>query len=326
MPSTRLRPRNGGRLSRRRASRQSRSTELPAILHTCGRLPADSGADNRHSLSSRKGEEFVSANDRDWLGLRDRVCVITGAASGIVRETGIQFATVGATVVAIDRDGNGCSQTAEEVQKQGGAALALECDVSEAESVSVAVSRTLAAFGRCDVLINNAGVLQPGRLEALSLVDWNALLQINLTGYFLCAQAFGRDMLARGSGVLVHIASIAAGQPQGMSGAYSASKAGVAMLSRQLAFEWGPRGIRSNTVSPGLIRTALSESFYQAPGVKERREAIVPLRAIGRPLDIANVVVFLASFRAGYITGQDIVVDGGLSQTLMGYVPRPGYD
>jgi NAD(P)-dependent dehydrogenase (short-subunit alcohol dehydrogenase family) len=111
-----------------------------------------------------------------------------------------------------------------------------------------------------------------------------------------------------------------------MSGAYSASKAGVAMLSRQLAFEWGPRGIRSNTVSPGLIRTALSESFYQAPGVKERREAIVPLRAIGRPLDIANVVVFLASFRAGYITGQDIVVDGGLSQTLMGYVPRPGYD
>jgi NAD(P)-dependent dehydrogenase (short-subunit alcohol dehydrogenase family) len=274
----------------------------------------------------QKGEKFVDANDRDWLGLHDRVCVITGAASGIGRETAIQFATVGARVVAIDRDGNGCSRTAEQVQQQGGAALALECDVSDAESVSAATSRALAAFGRCDVLINNAGVLQPGRLEVLSLVDWNALLQINLTGYFLCAQAFGRNMLARGSGVLVHIASIAAGQPQGMSGAYSASKAGVAMLSRQLAFEWGPRGIRSNTVSPGLIRTALSESFYQAQGVKERREAIVPLRAIGRPLDIANVVVFLASFRAGYITGQDIVVDGGLSQTLMGYVPRPGYD
>ena len=93
-------------------------------------------------------------------------------------------------------------------------------------------------------------------------MDWNALLQINLTGYFLCAQAFGREMLARGSGVLVHIASIAAGQPQGMSGAYSASKAGVAMLSRQLAFEWGPRGIRSNTVSPGLIRTAHSARVF----------------------------------------------------------------
>jgi NAD(P)-dependent dehydrogenase (short-subunit alcohol dehydrogenase family) len=274
----------------------------------------------------QKGEKFVDANDRDWLGLNDRVCVITGAASGIGRETAIQFATVGAKVVAIDRDGNGCSQTAEEVRKQGGVGMALECDVSEAESVSAAAGRALATFGRCDILINNAGVLQPGRLETLSLADWNELLQINLTGYFLCSQAFGRDMLARGSGVLVHIASIAASQPQGMSGAYSASKAGVAMLSRQLAFEWGARGIRSNAISPGLIRTPLSENFYQAPGVKERREAVVPLRAIGRPLDVANVVVFLASLRASYITGQDIVVDGGLSQTLMSHVPRPGYD
>jgi len=268
----------------------------------------------------------VNGADRDWLGLRDRVCVITGAASGIGRETAIQLATLGAKVVAIDRDGSGCSRTAEEVRKLSGAALALECDVTEAKSVSTAAGQALATFGRCDVLINNAGVLQPGRLETLSLADWNALLRINLTGYFLCAQAFGQDMLARGSGALVHIASIAAGQPQGMSGAYSTSKAGVAMLSRQLAFEWGPRGIRSNSISPGLIRTPLSESFYQAPGVKERREAIVPIRAIGRPLDIANVVVFLASSRAGYITGQDIVVDGGLSQTLMSYVPRPGYD
>jgi glucose 1-dehydrogenase len=268
----------------------------------------------------------VDGNDRDWLGLRDRVCVITGAASGIGRETAIQLASVGARVVVLDRDGNGCSQTAAEIRKQGGAALALECDVSQVESVSAAAAGALAAFSRYDVLVNNAGVLQPGRLETLSLADWNALLQINLTGYLLCAQAFGRDMLARGSGVLVHIASIAASEPQGMSGAYSTSKAGVAMLARQLAFEWGPRGIRSNSISPGLIRTALSESFYQAPGVKERREAVVPLRAIGRPLDIANVVVFLASVRAGYITGQDIVVDGGLSQTLMSHVPRPGYE
>jgi NAD(P)-dependent dehydrogenase (short-subunit alcohol dehydrogenase family) len=266
----------------------------------------------------------VNANNRDWLELHDRVCVITGAASGIGREIAIQFASVGAKVVAIDRDGNGCYQTAEEVRKQGGVGLALACDVSEAEKVSAAADRTLASFGRCDVLINNAGVFQSGRLETLSLADWNKLLQINLTGYFLCAQAFGRDMLARGAGVLVHIASVAASQPQGMSGAYSASKAGVAMLSRQLAFEWGPRGIRSNSISPGLIRTPLSENSYQVPGVKERRQAVVPLRAIGRPLDIANVVVFLASFRAGYITGQDVIVDGGLCQTLMSHVPRPG--
>jgi len=275
---------------------------------------------------SRERESFVNANDRDWLGLGDRVCVVTGAASGIGRETAIQLAAVGARVVAIDRNANGCARTAEEVRKAGIPALALECDVTQADSVSAAADRALAEFGRCDVLVNNAGILQPGRLEALSLSYWNGLLQINLTGYLLCSQAFGRDMLARGSGVLVHIASIAAWQPQAMSGAYSASKAAVAMLSRQLAFEWGPRRIRSNSISPGLVRTPLSESFYQAPGVKERREAIVPLRAIGGPLDIANVVVFLASSRAGYVTGQDIVVDGGLSQTLMSHVPRPGYE
>ena len=142
----------------------------------------------------------MDANDRGWLGLHDRVCVITGAASGIGRETAIQFATVGARVVAIDRDGNGCSRTAEEVQQQGGAALALECDVSDAESVSAAASRALAAFGRCDILINNAGVLQPGRLEVLSLVDWNALLQINLTGYFLCRAGFRPEHARKGIG------------------------------------------------------------------------------------------------------------------------------
>ena len=268
----------------------------------------------------------MSANDRDWLGLSDRVCVVTGAASGIGRQTAIELATAGAKVVAVDRDATGCSRTVEEVMKQGRPGLALTCDVCDGASVSGAAEKALTAFGRCDVLVNNAGVLKPGPLETVSLADWDELLRINLTGYLLCAQAFGRDMLARGAGVLVHVASIAGSEPQGMSGAYSASKAAVAMLSRQLAFEWGPRGIRSNAVSPGLVRTPLSESFYQAPGVKERREAVVPLRAIGRPLDIANVIVFLASSRAGYVTGQDIVVDGGLSQTLMSHVPRPGYE
>ena len=205
--------------------------------------------------------------------------------------------------------------------RQGRPGLALTCDVCDGASVLVAAEKALTAFGRCDVLVNNAGVLKPGPLETVSLADWDELLRINLTGYLLCAQAFGRDMLTRGAGVLVHVASIAGSEPQGMSGAYSASKAAVAMLSRQLAFEWGPRGIRSNAVSPGL-----DDPDDAQHAKEERREAVVPLRAIGRPLDIANVIVFLASSRAGYVTGQDIVVDGGLSQTLMSHVPRPGYE
>jgi NAD(P)-dependent dehydrogenase (short-subunit alcohol dehydrogenase family) len=261
----------------------------------------------------------------DWLGLRDKVCVVTGAASGIGRGIALAFASTGATVVAIDRDRDGCMRTADEVKRAGAKAAAIVCDVTDPDAVAAAAGEAIKAFGHCDVLMNNAGILRPGDVATVSLADWNALMQVNLTAYLTCAQAFGRDMLARGAGALVHIASIAASEPQASSGAYSVSKAGVAMLSRQIAFEWGPRGVRSNTVSPGLVRTPMSEAFYQAPGVLERREAVVPLRRVATPADIADVVVFLASDRARYVTGQEVVVDGGFAQTLMSHVPRPGF-
>jgi NAD(P)-dependent dehydrogenase (short-subunit alcohol dehydrogenase family) len=261
----------------------------------------------------------------DWLGLRDKVCVVTGAASGIGHGIALAFAAAGAKVVALDRDADGCARTADEVKRQGATAAALACDVTDPDNVAATAAATLATFGRCDVLVNNAGILRPGDIADVSLADWNALMQVNLTAYLACAQAFGRDMLARRSGALVHIASIAASQAQAFSGAYSVSKAGVVMLSRQIAFEWGPRGVRSNVVSPGLVRTPMSEAFYQAPGVLERRAAVVPLRRVGTPADIADVVVFLASERARYVTGQEVVVDGGFAHTLMSHVPRPGF-
>ncbi len=261
----------------------------------------------------------------DWLGLHDKVCVVTGAASGIGRGIALAFAAAGAKVVALDREPEGCAQTADAAKRQGSTAVPLTCDVTDPDNVAAAAAETLKAFGRCDVLINNAGILRPGEIASVSLADWNALMQVNLTGYLTCAQAFGRDMLARSSGALVHIASIAASQAQAFSGAYSASKAGVVMLSRQIAFEWGPRGVRSNAISPGLVRTPMSEAFYQAPGVLERREAVVPLRRVGTPADIADVALFLASDRAGYVTGQEIIVDGGFAHTLMSHVPRPGF-
>ena len=125
---------------------------------------------------------------------------------------------------------------------------------------------------------------------------------------------------------MVHIASIASRFPQAASGAYSVSKAGVVMLSQQIALEWGPLGVRSNVVSPGLVRTPMSEAFYQAEGVAERRAKAVPLGRVATPDDIAEVVIYLGSDRAGYVNGEDICVDGGFGRTTMSTVPRPGFE
>lgn len=132
-------------------------------------------------------------------------------------------------------------------------------------------------------------------------------------------------LVPRGRGSLVHVASIAAAHPQGASGVYSASKAAAVMLSRQLATEWGPHGVRSNAVSPGMIRTPMSEPFYTAPGVLEARTAVVPIRRIGRPEDIADAVLFLASDRAAYVSGDELTVDGGFTRVVMDLIARPGH-
>lgn len=262
----------------------------------------------------------------DWLRLDGQVCVVTGAAGGIGTSIVEALVAAGARVALLDRDADRTIAVAERLRTAGGDVVAIGCDIGDAASVSQAAERVERDFGPVDVLVNNAGLLRAGGIETISLDAWNAMLQVNLTGYMLCSQAFGRAMLARGSGSMVHVASIAARYPQTHSGAYSASKAAVAMLARQLAAEWGPRGIRSNTVCPGMIRTPLSEAFYQSGDIEARRSAMTASRRIGRPDDIANVVAFLASPRAAYVNGAELVVDGGLDAMLMDLVPRPGYE
>lgn len=256
-----------------------------------------------------------------WLGLEGKRVVITGAGGGIGQALARGFAAQGARVVLLDRDIDRSGPLANEL---GGGAFALICDLADAASVTAAADR-VEAEGGADVLVNSAAILRPGALDTVSTADWSAMLAVNLTGYLTAAQAFGRGMLDRGKGALVHVASIAGTQPQPASGAYSASKAATVMMSRQLAYEWGPRGVRSNCLSPGLVMTPMSAAFYADPEVKAKREAMVPLRRIASPEDMADVALFLASDRAGYVSGQDVVVDGGLSQVLMGQVPRPGY-
>ena len=257
----------------------------------------------------------------EWLGLQGRTAVITGAGGGIGRAIAIALTEVGVNTVVLDRTQELVDATLEVMSELGLAATGFACDVTDESAVNAAAERV----GSTHILVNTVGLLRPGSLADLSTDEWNSLISVNLTGYFQTSRAFVPKFVAAGSGSIIHIASVSGFNPQPASGAYSVSKAGVLMLSRQLAFELGPQGIRSNTVSPGLVRTPLTEAYYLVGDVAERRDNAVPIRRVAKPNDIADVVTFLASDRSRYVTGADILADGGFAQTLMSTVPRPGF-
>lgn len=175
----------------------------------------------------------------NWLGLHGKVCVVTGAGGGIGRAVALGMAQAGASVVLLDNNGDNCRATADALGRTGAKTLALECDIANPDSVAAA-EHAAQAVGPCDVLVNNAGMLLAGPLATVSLEDWNRLLAVNLTGYLLCAQAFGKAMIERGRGAIVHTASIAGSNAQGFSGAYSVSKAdAVAAACGGMGAAWG---------------------------------------------------------------------------------------
>lgn len=268
----------------------------------------------------------MTTRQSDWLGLQGRVCAVTGAASGIGAAAARELAACGAKVALLDRDGAGCEQLAAELTATGALVLAVQCDIANESAVRSAAQLVLEKLGPCYALINNAGMLRSGTLNDVSLDDWNAVLAVNLSGYLLCARNFAAQMRQAGAGSIVNVASISALTPQTGSGAYSASKAGVLLMSRQMAVEWGPQGIRSNAICPGMIRTALSAKFYEVPGFEAKRAAVTASRRVGEPQDIADVAVFLASPRSAYVNGAELSVDGGMSSMLMDMVPRPGFN
>lgn len=269
---------------------------------------------------------MASETPQHWLGLQGRVCVVTGAASGIGAAIATGLAEAGARVAVLDRDVLGAGNLVKTLVSRGFEAISVVCDIAiEAQTLSAAAT-VRERLGPCDVLVNNAGFLRSGSLQDISLNDWNEVLAVNLTGYLLCARAFGADMQKNRRGSIVHVASISAHFPQSHSGAYSASKSGVLLMSRQLAVEWGALGVRSNAICPGMIRTPLSARFYEEPGFEARRAAVTASRRVGEPQDIADVALFLASPRSAYVNGAEIAVDGGMSSMLMDMVPRPGFN
>ena len=264
----------------------------------------------------------------DWLQIQDRICVVTGAASGIGEAIVKELLAHHAKVVLIDRNQQALHDMLAGLQVASSRALAVQCDTSQESQLQAAALKVSEQWGAAHVVINNAGVLRAGALQALPLDDWNQVLSVNLSGYWLCAKAFAAQLQShgkQGGASMVHVASIAAHFPQGHSGAYSAAKAGVRLLSQQLATEWGASGVRSNVICPGMIRTPLTTTFYAQPGVERARAAATASGRVGEPEDIAHVAAFLASPRSSYVNAAEIMVDGGMSSKLMDMVPRLGF-
>ena len=239
------------------------------------------------------------------MELDGRVAVITGGASGIGAATARRFAAEGATVAVIDRDPAGAEAVADEI---GGRAVAL--DVRDGDAVEHAVSQIVGALGRVDVLVNNAGT---GDLRPLHTVDdkvWHRLIDVNLTGTFNATRSVVPHMLEAGRGTIVNNASLSGLMPTRNEAAYSAAKAGVIALTKSGALEYGPT-VRVNCVAPGHVRTPLTVVWEQVPEAFEPIAAAIPLGRIGEADEVAEVILFLASDRSSYVTGQTVVVDGG---------------
>jgi NAD(P)-dependent dehydrogenase (short-subunit alcohol dehydrogenase family) len=246
--------------------------------------------------------------------LKDKVAVVTGARRGMGRTHALTLAKAGAKVVVSDIDQKDCEKVVEEIEKAGGEALAVKCDVSSKSEVEKMFQEAVKKWGKIDILVNNAGIAQFKPFLDLTEEEWDRTININLKGYFLCSQAAAKEMVKQKSGVIVNIASIAMGQVgvgyQALAH-YSATKGGIVAMTQAIALELAPYNIRVNAISPGAIETPMVGPLASDPKVLEATLSQIPMKRMGQPQEISNMVLFLASDESSYMTGSTVVVDGG---------------
>lgn len=247
------------------------------------------------------------------ISLKDRVALITGASRGIGRAIALEMARSGANLVIASRKMPDLEKVAAEIKAEGRKALPVAAHVGRMEDIQSLVSQAVKEFGRIDILVNNAAT-NPTMDPAINVSEraWDSLMNLNLKGLFFLSQAVARIMKEQGSGVIINIASTAGVQPDILP-IYSISKAAVIMATKVMAKEWAPFGIRVNTLSPGETKTQFSEALWGNPEILKHILDRTPMKRIAEPEEMAYTAVFLASDRAGFITGQNVLVDGGMT-------------
>ncbi len=250
-------------------------------------------------------------NDKADGRLANEVAIVTGGGGGIGSAIARRLADDGATVVILDKDGRAAEMIAGELKNNGRRAGLVECDITRREEVHAAVARVAEAHGRISILVNNAGIGRRASFLELSDEAWNDVLAVNLTGSFIVAQEVCRVMVPAGRGSVINVGSVAAHMAHSEQAAYATSKAALEGLTRAMAFELAPLGVRANAVLPGTVATGIIKGMLQGEERFER-ERRIPFGRLAEPEEVAAAVAFLASDDARYMTGSLVVVDGGL--------------
>lgn len=247
------------------------------------------------------------------MRLQDKVALVTGAGSGIGRGIAEAFVREGARVAIADWSEPGVNETMQHIAATHGEAVLVVGDVSHASDAARMVEACVSRFGRIDILVNNAGILRYGAVHETDEATWDSVIDVNLKSVYLLSRAALPQMLAQGSGRILNIASIAGLVGFEQLAAYCASKGGIVELTRSMAVDYGPKGITVNCIAPGAIETAMTRSIVDDPQQKAAFEGQTPTRSIGVPEDIAAAAIYLCSDESRFVTGETLVVDGGLS-------------